>query len=131
LPTRKMWITLQGFSSFIPLLFNICSCLCTRYKVRYTTTSFKLMFPSNNRVMWCNRAMLRNFQTEAAHSAMTGQRRSEVLYSVDPLSLKRLTNCVTLSLSQCAADATPYSLPRIKIHSQMCLWAQRHQAQWP
>jgi len=130
LPTRKMWTTLQGLPSFIPPFFNIRSCWCTKRKVCYTTTSFKLMFPTNNRVMWCNQAMHRKFQTEAAHSAVPRQRLSDVLHSADPLSLKRLTNGVTSSLTGCAADATPYPLPRTKVYSQMRLWAQRHPAQW-
>jgi len=62
---------------------------------------------------------------------VSGQGRSDVLYSADPLSLKRLTNGVTASLTGFAADVIPYSLPRIKVHSQMRLWAQRHPAEWP
>jgi hypothetical protein len=92
---------------FTLLFFNIRSCWCTRRKVCYTTTSFKLMLPANNRVMWCNQSMPRNFQTEAAHSAVSGQWRGDVLYSADPLSLKRLTNGVTSSLTRCTADAKP------------------------
>lgn len=131
LPTRKVWTTLQGLPSFISPIFNTRGCRCNSHKVCHTTTIFKLTFPANNRVMWCNQAMPRNIQIEATHSAVSGQRWSDVLYSANPLSMKRLTKGVTSSLTRCAADATPYSIPRIKIRSQMRLWAQRHPAEWP